>query len=109
MQSSQDRVTLTDSAAETLREFLQREPEKGVRIFLENGQYAMGLDEPDLKDTILDCQGIKMIVDPQSLKYVIGLQVDLVQTPEGPTFELSSPFASDCHEGEGKGGCGCSH
>lgn len=86
---------------------LAPEERKGLRIFIENGQYVLGLCNSEKEDTIFDCDGFELYVNPQSMKYVVGLTVDYIPDENGGAFELSNSFSADgqCHEG--KGGCGC--
>lgn len=107
MPSSQSSVIFTDAAASKLREYVTGQPGKGLRIFLDNGAYALCLDEPEAVDTVFDYEGFSLVVDAESMKYVVGLIVDFVEDGEGGTFELSNAFSKDGGCGEGKGSCGC--
>ena len=109
MQLLQDNIQFTPLAVEQLKKFLaEDEKGKGLRIFLDNGQYALALDHPEAEDHIVEYPDFKLLVDEKSLKYVVGLKVDYVEDEHGPAFELSNSFSKDggCHEG--KGTCGCS-
>ena len=101
------RVEFTPQAQGKLKEYLAEEQGRGLRIFLENGQYVLGFDKPGEHDHIFEYDGFKLLVDPPSLKYVTGLRVDFVEDEGGPVFELSNAFSSDGGCREGKGNCGC--
>ncbi len=53
------------------------------------------------EDAVFEDHGIKMFVDPNSLKMVDNAQVDWVDAMSGAGFTLQNPNA--------KGSCGCGH
>jgi iron-sulfur cluster assembly protein len=103
-------VTLTDIAAEKVRDFMQgqsAEGEVGLRVGVRGGgcsgfQYALALDEQREEDHVFDSSGIRVLVDPASLRYVEGSTVDFTESFMGSGFEVSNPnVVSSC-------GCGSS-
>jgi iron-sulfur cluster assembly protein len=103
-------VTLTDIAAEKVRDFMQgqsAEGEVGLRVGVRGGgcsgfQYALALDEQREDDHVFDSSGIRVLVDPASLRYVEGSTVDFTESFMGSGFEVSNPnVVSSC-------GCGSS-
>lgn len=103
-------VTLTDIAAEKVRGFLgqqESEGEIGLRVGVRGGgcsgfQYALALDEKREDDHVFDVEGIPVIVDPASLRYVDGSQVDYQESLMGAGFEVNNPnVVASC-------GCGSS-
>ncbi|MBI1883780.1 MAG: iron-sulfur cluster assembly accessory protein [Chlamydiae bacterium] len=109
MPVSQERINFTARALEKIREYMGPEPKQDLRIFLENGQYVLALDALKEGDDIIEGDGFRVLVDPASLKYVVGLTVDFVEDAQGGFFELSNAFSSDGGCNEGKGSCGCKH
>ncbi|MBI1871414.1 MAG: hypothetical protein HYS07_09505 [Chlamydiae bacterium] len=107
MPPSQSRISFTSRASAKIKEYLLRDAGKGVRFLLEQGRYVIGLDDPDRGDTVVSFNEFQVFIDPQSLKYVVGLVVDFVEDGLDGVFELSNAFSADgeCHEK--KGGCGC--
>ena len=74
-------VTLTTVAAEKVKGFLAGQDTAGLRVGVRGGgcsgfQYALALDEPKAEDRIFDIEGIRVIVDEDSLQYVDGSEVD---------------------------------
>jgi len=59
----------------------------------------MALDEPRQNDAVSETGGIKVIVDPQSLQYLEGAEVDYVDTMMGGGFKIQNPNAASS--------CGC--
>ena len=92
-------VTLTDIAADKVRGFLasqESEGEVGLRVGVRGGgcsgfQYALALDEKREEDHVFDHDGIRVIVDPASLQYVDGSNVDFTETLMGSGFEVNNP------------------
>ena len=92
-------VTLTDIAAEKVRGFLssqESEGEVGLRVGVRGGgcsgfQYALALDEKREEDHVFDHEGIRVIVDPASLQYVDGSNVDFTESLMGSGFEVNNP------------------
>src|SRR3712207_4651387 len=92
-------VTLTDIAAEKVRDFMQgqsAEREVGLRVGVRGGgcsgfQYALALDEQREDDHVFDSSGIRVLVDPASLRYVEGSTVDF--TEDRKSTRLNSSHA----------------
>jgi iron-sulfur cluster assembly protein len=103
-------VTLTDIAAQKVHEFVNgqsAEGDVGLRVGVRGGgcsgfQYALALDEQREDDHIFDASGIRVLVDPASLRYVDGSTVDFTESFQGSGFEVSNPnVVASC-------GCGSS-
>jgi iron-sulfur cluster assembly accessory protein len=103
-------VTLTDIAAEKVRDFMQgqqAEGEVGLRVGVRGGgcsgfQYALALDEQRQDDHVFEAAGIRVLVDPASLRYVDGSTVDYTESFMGTGFEVNNPnVVASC-------GCGSS-
>jgi iron-sulfur cluster assembly protein len=104
-------VILTDIAAEKVREFINGQNAEddavGLRVGVRGGgcsgfQYALALDEKRDDDHVFDSSGIRVLVDPASLRYVEGSTVDFTESFMGSGFEVSNPnVVSSC-------GCGSS-
>ena len=103
-------VTMTEIAADKVRGFLaqqESEGEVGLRIGVRGGgcsgfQYALALDEQRNDDHVFETSGIRVLVDPASLRYVDGSTVDYTENFMGSGFEVSNPnVVASC-------GCGSS-
>ncbi len=99
-------INLTASATRHLHALIEEkgEPQKGLRIFVEKGgcaglQYGMTLDEPSVDDTVLEEDGVKVIIDSESAAYVRGSTLDYSDDLAGAGFRLQNPNAARS--------CGC--
>ncbi len=120
-------ISLTEAAAEKLDGIMR---EKGVReshalrVFVSGGgcsglQYGMTFDpNPRDVDTVFMQHGVRVVIDPQSLRYMEGATIDFVDSLMGGGFHIENPNAvSSCGCGSsfktkdqaGAGGCSSCH
>ena len=99
-------ITLTESAAKKVGELEKENGEDGkrLRIFVESGgcsgfQYGMSFDIEKDGDRILDSQGVSFLMDPKSLNYMDGSEIDFDDGLQGKGFEIRNPNAEST--------CGC--
>ena len=93
-------VTFTDKGAEKVREFLDSQgleaAAAGLRVGVRGGgcsgfQYQLAFDEQRDGDVIFDHDGLRLLVDNQSLPYVDGSQIDYVESLQGAGFQVNNP------------------
>lgn len=102
-------ITLTPAAAGKLQGLLDEraDPNAGLRVFVSGGgcsgmQYGMAIEsEIRESDEVFECEGIRLIVDPNSLMYLAGSKVDYVDNLMGGGFAIDNPNAMST--------CGCGH
>lgn len=80
------------------------EPQKRLRVLVESGgcsgfQYGMSFDEPKDGDTVLESEGVPVIIDATSLAYLQGSAIDFDDGLHGKGFEIKNPNAQST--------CGC--
>jgi iron-sulfur cluster assembly protein len=99
-------VSLTQSAAERVRSFLQqRGSGVGLRLGIKKtgcSGYAYTVDYADsvaADDAVFEQQGVKVVVDRQSLKLIDGTEIDFVKEGLNEAFKFRNPNV--------KGECGC--
>jgi iron-sulfur cluster assembly accessory protein len=124
-------MTITPVAASKIRELLEARniPGHALRVFVAGGgcsglQYGMAFEEkPQEFDTVVETDGVRLIIDPTSVMYVGGATIDFVDSLMGGGFRIDNPNAvSSCGCGhsfrtsgessasDSSGGCGtCSH
>ncbi len=93
-------VTLTDTGAEKVREFLSSQgldqATAGLRVGVRGGgcsgfQYQLAFDEQRDGDAIFQFAGLRLLVDNQSLPYVDGSTIDYVDSLQGAGFQVNNP------------------
>jgi len=63
-------------------------------------QYGFTFDEEqDEEDTVVERDGVRLVVDPMSFQYLVGAEVDYQEGLEGSRFVIKNPNASTT--------CGC--
>ncbi len=99
-------ISLTASAAERVRSYLQtRGHGIGLRVGVRKtgcSGYAYVIDYADAieqEDVVFEGQGVKVIVDPDSLELIDGTEVDFVKDGLNEAFKFRNPNV--------KGECGC--
>jgi iron-sulfur cluster assembly protein len=118
-------VTLTKPAADAVREVMNQKnlPGYALRLFISGGgcsgyQYGLALDSNiRSEDVVIEVDGVKLIVDEVSIKYLQGATVDYVEGMTSSGFKIINPNAVsscscgqsfDSSEGETSAGCsGC--
>ena len=101
-----DPIQLTSSAAQRVAAIAARQGKPAIlRLSVEGGgcsgfQYRFGLAEGiERDDTIVETDGVKLVVDSVSLDLVRGSAVDFVDNLGGASFKVENPNA--------QAGCGC--
>lgn len=100
-------LTFSDSAAMRVKTLIAEEenPNLKLRVYITGGgcsgfQYGFTFDESvNDGDTTIINSGVTLVVDPMSLQYLIGGQVDYTEGLEGSRFFVSNPNATTT--------CGC--
>ena len=102
-------INVTETAAEKISDLLADEEKlgAGLRVFVQGGgcsgfQYGLMIDEGEgdgAVDKVFEINGVRLLVDPISLRYLKGAEVDFVDNQMGGGFTIKNPNAS--------GGCGC--
>jgi iron-sulfur cluster assembly accessory protein len=100
-------LKITSLAATKVQEFLDQNgrPEAGLRVRVVGGgcsgfQYQLALDDAASEgDQIFEQNGIKLFVDPRSLLYLDGTEIDYVDDLMGSGFKFNNPNST--------GSCGC--
>lgn len=108
---SETRIEVTPSAAEEALGLLDREDldadVAGLRLFVQQGgcaglSYGMRFDDaPEEDDTIFEHGGLRVFVDPASLRYIEGSVLDFEGGLQGEGFHVENPnVISECGCGE---------
>ncbi len=102
-------IVVTEAAASKINALLAEEQkiEAGLRVFVQGGgcsgfQYGLMIEEGagDAEaDKVFRSNGITLFVDPISIRYLSGAEVDFVDNLMGGGFTIKNPNA--------KSTCGC--
>jgi iron-sulfur cluster assembly protein len=97
---SEAMITLSSVGAQKVNEFLATQGEQaavaGLRVGVRGGgcsgfQYVLAFDEQRDGDQVFTDQGIRLLVDEESLPYVDGSTIDYVQELMGAGFKVENP------------------
>lgn len=100
-------LVFTDAAATKVRSLIEEEGNPGLklRVYISGGgcsgfQYGFEFDEQQAEDDLaLERGGVTLLVDPLSLQYLMGAEVDYTESLAGAQFVIRNPNA--------KTTCGC--
>jgi iron-sulfur cluster insertion protein len=100
-------LAFTQAAAAKVRELVEAEgnPELKLRVYIQGGgcsgfQYGFEFDEAQAdEDLAVVTDGVTLLVDPLSLQYLMGAEVDYTESLHGAQFVIRNPNA--------KTTCGC--
>jgi len=100
-------ITLSDRAAERVKEIIAsaKEPIIGVRIGVVSGgcagmsyvmEYAKNTNS---NDEIIEDKGVKVLIDPKAVMYLLGTEMDYKKEELSSTFVFKNPNETER--------CGC--
>jgi iron-sulfur cluster insertion protein len=100
-------LIFTDAAAAKVGELIREEanPSLKLRVFVTGGgcsgfQYGFTFDENSEEgDVQVENQGVMLLIDPMSIQYLIGAEIDYREDLEGAQFVIRNPNATTT--------CGC--
>ena len=106
-QSPEAPLVFTDAAALKVADLIRNEgnPKLMMRVFVQGGgcsglQYGFEFDEQlQDGDTCIENQGVKLLIDPMSVNYLGGAEIDFRDGLDGAQFVIRNPNATTT--------CGC--
>ncbi|MGE4071839.1 MAG: iron-sulfur cluster insertion protein ErpA [Lysobacterales bacterium] len=104
---AEESMVFTSAAAHKVRELMLEEgnPALKLRVYIQGGgcsgfQYGFSFDEQAAEDDLaIETDGVTLVVDPISLQYLAGAEVDYSESLQGAQFVIRNPNA--------KTTCGC--
>jgi len=107
VEASAPTLVLTDAAATKVGALIEGEgnPKLMLRVFVQGGgcsglSYGFEFDEQmGDGDTCVEKLGVKLLVDPMSVQYLAGAEIDYREGLDGAQFVIRNPQASTT--------CGC--
>jgi iron-sulfur cluster insertion protein len=106
-EATQELVKLTARAAEKVKAIRAEEKIEesyGLRLKVQGGgcsgfAYDLYFDQPQEVDQTFESQGVRMVCDQMSLMYLVGTEIDYVESVQGSGFKFTNPNV--------KSTCGC--
>lgn len=100
-------VSLTDAAAERVREIMAKSetPAVGIRVGVKNGgcagqEYTFAYaDQIGPLDEVVEDKGVTILIDPKAILFLIGSEIDYETTKLASKFVFRNPNQTDA--------CGC--
>ena len=100
-------ITLTNSAAIRIKEIMSKDEKNslGVRVGVKSGgcagmSYIMEYaKKANTNDEIIEDKGVKVLIDPNAVMYLLGTEMDYKKEELSSTFVLKNPNETER--------CGC--
>jgi len=100
-------LNFTDAAADKVGQLIEQEGNSALklRVYISGGgcsgfQYGFTFDEATQDgDTEIEKRGVKLLIDPMSVQYLMGAEIDYTEDLSGAQFIIRNPNASTT--------CGC--
>ncbi len=100
-------LVFTDSAANKVKSLIDEEGDPGLklRVFVTGGgcsgfQYGFSFEDAvNEDDTVMEKNGVSLLIDPMSYQYLVGAEIDYKEDLEGAQFVIRNPNATTT--------CGC--
>jgi len=100
-------LVFTTSAAAKVAQLIVEEGKSDLmlRVYIQGGgcsgfQYGFTFDESVQEgDTQVETDGVKLLIDPMSMQYLMGAEIDYTEGLQGAQFVIRNPNASTT--------CGC--
>jgi iron-sulfur cluster insertion protein len=105
--ATMDPIIFTTSAASKVSEMIAEEGDTNLklRVYVTGGgcsgfQYSFAFDDQvGDDDTVIEKEGVSLLVDAMSYQYMVGATIDYQEGLEGARFVISNPQATST--------CGC--
>ena len=100
-------INFSDNAVKKVKELIEEEgtPDLKLRVFVSGGgcsgmQYGFTFEESiNEDDTIVEKDNVMLLIDPMSLQYLTGAEIDYQDNVQGSQFVIKNPNATTT--------CGC--
>ncbi len=100
-------LVFTSAAASKVASLIEEEGNQNLmlRVYIQGGgcsgfQYGFQFDENEQEgDTRVETDGVTLLIDPMSMQYLVGAEVDFVEGLQGAQFVIRNPNATTT--------CGC--
>lgn len=102
-----EQINFTDAAAKKISNLLLEEsnPNQALRVYIQGGgcsgfSYGFKFEENiEEDDTTVENLGVTLVIDPMSIQYLMGAEIDYVEELMSAQFVIRNPNATAT--------CGC--
>ena len=94
-------IKLTATAASQLQQVMTEKglADHALRVFVSGGgcsglSYGMTFSEgPEIGDQVYEAEGVQIVIDPGSIQYLDGAEIDYIDSLMGGGFRIENPNA----------------
>lgn len=96
-------ITISDAANDRIKEMLASDEAQNQNMFLRIGvkeggcsgfSYGMGFDDEQKNDDqVMEINGLKVVVDKESSRFLYGVEIDYKESAMGGGFTIHNPNA----------------
>ena len=90
-------ITLTENATKHIKTLLaDQDGVKPLRVYVDAGgcsgmEYGMAFDEKKADDEVFAQDGVEVVIDPMSMNFLKGSEIDYVDSLQGSGFKIKNP------------------
>ena len=91
-------ITLTENATKHIKSLQagQNAVGKPLRVYVDAGgcsgmEYGMAFDEKKNEDEVISQDGVEVVIDPMSLNFLKGSEIDYMDSLQGSGFKIKNP------------------
>ena len=91
-------ITLTENATKHIKALQTDEDKQGkpLRVYVDAGgcsgmEYGMAFDDKKAEDEVVAQDGVEVVIDPMSMNFLKGSEIDYVDSLQGSGFKIKNP------------------
>jgi len=91
-------ITLTENATKHIKSLVAEQDAQGkpLRVYVDAGgcsgmEYGMAFDEKKADDAVVAQDGVEVVIDPMSMNFLKGSEIDYVDSLQGSGFKIKNP------------------
>jgi len=90
-------ITLTENATKHIKTLLaDQDGVKPLRVYVDAGgcsgmEYGMAFDDKKADDEVFAQDGVEVVIDPMSMNFLKGSEIDYVDSLQGSGFKIKNP------------------
>jgi iron-sulfur cluster assembly protein len=91
-------ITLTENATKHIKTLSAGQGAQGkpLRVYVDAGgcsgmEYGMAFDDKKTDDEVFAQDGVEVVIDPMSMNFLKGSEIDYVDSLQGSGFKIKNP------------------